>query len=204
MAGFDWVIAIIALASVLVGIKRGFIKEALSITSWIVSIWLAITFCHQAGDFIASYVSIPADAFRVSAGFALIFVVALFVFSAISAVVTKFLVKSPIRAADRALGVIFGAIRAGAIVVAIMLVARGLGMQNSDWWQNSTYLPRFLPVANYIEPLLPNQLQSSLQDPLDDEASLEQQAIKQALENIQLGDANDSINDIINQRKQVQ
>jgi len=182
MGGFDWVIAAILVVSVIVGIMRGFIKEALSLASWVVALWLGITFCHEAGDFIASYISIPADVFRVSAGFALIFITTLFVFAIITYVITKIFVHGPIKGTDRVLGVAFGAIRAGAIVVAILLVARGMGMENSGWWQNSQYLPRFLPVADYVEPLLPKQLQSKP----GDEESLEQQVIKQAIENIQV------------------
>jgi len=181
MGGFDWVIAAILLVSVVVGVMRGFIKEALSLASWVVALWLGITFCHEAGDFIASYINIPADVFRVSAGFALIFIVTLFVFAIITFVITKLFVHGPIKGTDRVLGIAFGAVRAGAIVVAIILVTRGMGLDNSGWWQNSQYLPRFIPVADYIEPLLPKQLQSKPSE----QDSLEQQVIKQAIENIQ-------------------
>jgi len=136
MGGFDWVIAAILLVSVVVGVMRGFIKEALSLASWVVALWLGITFCHEAGDFIASYINIPADVFRVSAGFALIFIVTLFVFAIITFVITKLFVHGPIKGTDRVLGIAFGAVRAGAIVVAIILVTRGMGLDNSGWWQN--------------------------------------------------------------------
>jgi len=64
MSGFDWIIAAIFLVSILVGIMRGFIKESLSIISWIVAIWLAFTFCAHAGDFLNQYINIPNLKFR--------------------------------------------------------------------------------------------------------------------------------------------
>jgi hypothetical protein len=33
-------------------------------------------------------------------------------------------------------------------------------MENSSWWNNSRYLGHFEPLANYVETLLPANLQS--------------------------------------------
>ena len=164
MMGFDWVILAVFIVSTLVGMMRGFVKEALSITSWIVSIWLAITYSSAAGDFIASYVSIPASIFRTTAGFVLIFVGTLFVFSLANYLISKVLVRGPIKSTDRVLGLGFGALRAAAVVVLILIIARGMGMESSDWWQNSKYLSYFEPTANYVESLLPSQMQSDDQN----------------------------------------
>ncbi len=164
MSGFDWIIAIIFLLSVIVGVMRGFIREALSIASWILAFWLANTFCAQAGDYIAQYIDIPAQAFRVSVGFTVIFVGTLFLFSIVSYIISKLVVKGAIKGTDRVLGIFFGLIRGVAIVVIVLLVARGMGMDNSDWWENSSYLSYFESTANYIEQLLPEQLQSTVDE----------------------------------------
>jgi len=161
MGGFDLIIAAIFLISIIVGVMRGFIREALSIVSWIMAIWLGITFCDPAGDFIAQYFSIPADQFRTAAGFALVFISTLFAFSLLSYLISKLLVKGAVKGTDRVLGIGFGLARGGAIVVALFLVARGMGMENSDWWQNSKYLGYFEPAANYVETMLPDGLQSA-------------------------------------------
>lgn len=160
MSGFDWIIAVIFLLSILVGILRGFIREALSIASWVMAIWLSVTFCAQAGDFIGQYISIPMAAFRVSVGFAVVFIGTLFLFSIISYIVSKLLVKKAVKGTDRVLGVLFGAMRAAAIVVLLVLGARGLDMDNSDWWNKSNYLGYFVPIANYVEQYLPKSFQS--------------------------------------------
>ena len=180
MSGFDLIIAGIFLVSVLVGIMRGFIKEALSVTSWIVAIWLGSTFCHEAGDFIAQYFNIPNITFRVWAGFTLIFVSTLFLFAFISYVITKLLVRGPIKSTDRVLGIASGAARAGLIVAALLMVVRGFGMEESDWWQNSKYLPIFLPIADYIEPMIFEQLPDSI----DEESPIPEQVIKSAINNL--------------------
>lgn len=161
MSGFDWVIAVVFLLSIVIGILRGFIREALSVTSWILAIWLALTFSTTVGDYIGQYINIPAQAFRTSVGFGAVFVGTLFFFSIVSYIVSKLLVKGPIKGTDRILGIFFGAARAAGIIVVIILLARGLGMNDSDWWKNSKYLSVFEPAANYFEQLLPAQLQST-------------------------------------------
>jgi len=160
MGGFDWIIAAIFLVSILVGVFRGFVKEALSLTSWIVSIWLAFTFCAEAGEFINQYIHIPTPKFREWAGFALVFIASLFLFAVISFAITKLFVRGPIKGVDRVLGVGFGAVRAAAIIVALLVVARGFGMETSDWWKNSQYLAKFEPFMNYVEGLFPEKWQS--------------------------------------------
>lgn len=165
MTGIDLVIVIVFVVSVLIGVMRGFIREALSIVSWILAIWLALTFCTQAGDFIGQYFSIPAEGFRTGAGFAVVFISTLFLFSIVSFLITKLLVKGAIKGTDRILGIGFGVLRAGAIVVAVILVLRGMGMENNEWWQNSKSIAYLEPAANYVEQLLPEQLQSSPKEP---------------------------------------
>lgn len=181
MSGFDWIIAAIFLISILVGIMRGFIKEVLSLTSWVLAFWLGNRYCHEAGEFLSGFIDIPADAFRVAAGFGVVFVSTLFLFAIISYIITKIFVRGAIKGTDRVLGIASGAVRAGAIVVAVLLVTRGLGMDNSQWWGQSQLLPHFLPAANYVEPLLPKKLQANNDN---EEESLETKVIKRALKNI--------------------
>jgi len=171
MGGFDLVIAAVFLISILIGIMRGFIREALSIASWIFAVWLAVTFCEAAGDFISQFISIPAEGFRTAAGFALVFIGTLFLFSVISYFLTKLLSKGAVKGADRVLGAGFGVVRGIAIMVIIFLAGRGMGMENNDWWQNSKYIGQFQTTADYVEKMLPSQLRSSAEatsdSPLD-------------------------------------
>lgn len=180
MSGFDIVIAGIFVISMVVGIMRGLIKEALSIISWIGAIWLAITFKVTAGDWFAQFVNIPNATFRSWLGFALVFVVTLFTFAVVNYLITKLLVRGPIKATDRLLGVLFGGVRAGLIVVALIIVVRGLGMSDADWWNESTLNMYFVPAADIIEPLVFEQLPDSV----NDESSIQRRALDKAVEQL--------------------
>ena len=161
MSGFDWVIIAIFVLSILIGIFRGFIREALSLASWILAFWLALTFCVPAGDYINQFVSIPAEAFRMAAGFAAVFIITLFVFSIVSFLINKLIANKAIKGADRFLGSIFGAIRAVAVIIIIIIFFRGLGLDNNNWWKHSNLIGYFVPAADYFEQLLPQSLRSS-------------------------------------------
>lgn len=181
MGGFDWVIGAIVLVSILVGILRGFIKESLSLITWILAVWLGITFCVEAGEFISQFINIPNPKFRMSAGFALIFIGTLFAGAIIGFIITKLFVRGPLKGIDRVLGIGFGALRGGAIVVALLVVARAAGQENSDWWQNSSLVAKFRPFVAYAEELLPESWQTEI----DAEKSPQDRVVDQILNNEQ-------------------
>ena len=136
MGGFDWIIALVFVVSVVVGMWRGFVKEALSLASWIMAFWLAIAFCHEAGDLLGQYVNIPTETFRVWAGFALVFVSTLFAFAMLSMFLTKVFLHGPVKSLDRILGIGFGGLRAAAVIVLLMWVVRASRMPNRSCYRS--------------------------------------------------------------------
>lgn len=184
MAGFDWVIAAVILVSIIISVFRGFIKEALSLISWLLAIWLGITFCVDVGDLIHQYIEIPTPKFREWAGFAAIFIGTLFLFSLLSYLVSKFLVKGPVKGVDRALGVGFGFLRGVAVVVALLMVVRALGMENSQWWQNSKHITHFEPIMNVVEKMLPNSLQRDSEQADGLEKKVQQKIIENIIDSV--------------------
>jgi len=183
MSGFDWIIAAVFLVSILVGIFRGFIKEFLSIVSWIAAIWLAITFCVEGGEFLAQYIDIPNLKFRTWAGFALIFISTLFLFAIISYIIAKVFVNGAVKGTDRLLGVGFGALRAAAIIVAFVLVGKGLGMESNGWWTSSNLISHFEPIAAYVDELLPEEWRTESVLDQKEGGSVQGELIKGAINN---------------------
>jgi membrane protein required for colicin V production len=177
MGGFDWIIAAILLVSILVGVMRGFIKESLSLISWILAVWLATTFSVEAGEFINQFIHIPNPKFRMTAGFALIFIGTLFAFAVISYVVIKIFVRGPIKGVDRVLGIGFGALRGAAIIVALLIFTRAAGFESSDWWANSVHIAKFEPLMEYAESLMPDDWRTELES----EQSLQERAVDKVI-----------------------
>lgn len=156
MTGLDFAIIAVILISVLIGTVRGLIRESLSIVSWLAAIWLALAFCGRAGRWFESW--LENEALQVGAGFTVIFVVSLLIFSGLSYLVYKLIAVKAIKGTDRILGAVFGLARAALLIGAFLLVARGLDVNAETWWQNSLLVDVFEPVADLLNELLPSAL----------------------------------------------
>lgn len=181
MAGFDIIVIGVFIISIFIGIMRGLIKESLSITGWVVSSWLARNYATEAGQFFSQFMNIPNPTFRIWVGFALVFVISLFVFALINFIITKLLVRGPIKGTDRFLGIFFGALRAWLIILAILVLVKGLGFSDTEWWSKSKFVPFFEPSVIFVESTLfkedPNQEET-------ENKSLQDQVIDKAVENL--------------------
>ena len=112
----DYAIIAVLLISASLSLIRGFTKEVLSITGWIVSGYAAIFFGPSVKPLLASYVKID---WVVNGGaMLLVFLVTLIVFSVGGAFIAKSMKASPLGPLDRTLGIIFGALR-GVFIVCI-------------------------------------------------------------------------------------
>ena len=110
----DYVIIAVLLISASLSLIRGFTKEVLSITGWVVSGYAAIFFGPSVKPLLAGYVKID---WAVNGGaMLLVFLVTLIVFSIGGAFVAKSMKASPLGPLDRTLGIIFGALRGVFIV----------------------------------------------------------------------------------------
>ncbi|MDD3762215.1 MAG: CvpA family protein [Nevskiales bacterium] len=155
MTWVDYSILFLFALSVLVGIWRGFTREILSLLTWVVAFIAAALAGSYAAARLSAYIADAA--LREAAGCAIVFLGALFV----GAVLTHFLVvavrDSRFSPADRTLGGGLGLIRAVIIVSLFVLVAGQVGAQNDRWWQESVLVPRFAPLANGFENIIPQR-----------------------------------------------
>ncbi|CAI8767441.1 CvpA family protein [Pseudomonas soli] len=143
----DWaIIAIIAISS-LISLKRGFVKEALSLLIWIVAGAVAWMFGGSLAQYLESYIQMPSA--RVIAGCAILFVATLLVGAMLNFLIGELIRVTGLSGTDRFLGMAFGAARGGLlVVVAVGLLSLG-PVQQDPWWQESRLIPQFLLVADW-------------------------------------------------------
>lgn len=125
MALLDLVFVTILVVSALIGVSRGFVKEALSLLAWVVSFYLAWQFTDAVlADasvlmaYLKSHVGVPA--FRTAIVFTGLFIGSMLVFSLINYVIDKLVGVTPLAALNKLLGMGFGLLR-GAFIVAIIV-----------------------------------------------------------------------------------
>ena len=156
MNGFDLTILGVVLVFAIIGIVRGFIKEVLSLTSWILSFWVAFTFAQSTSYVFNSYIDAPL--LRLVAAFATLFICTLLLLSIISYLLHKLLSVSGIKGTDRALGGIFGAVKGLVLIAALMLFARETVLPEEEWWRSSILAGHFQPLVLVIRDLLPIEM----------------------------------------------
>jgi membrane protein required for colicin V production len=164
MSWVDYCILFVFVASVLIGIWRGFTREILSLLTWIAAFVVAWLFSGVAATRLEAYIGDPA--LRDAAAAALVFFAALFV----GAVLSNFLVvavrDSRFSPADRTLGGGLGLIRGAIVVSLFVLIAGRMGADQRQWWRESALVAGFTPLARGFETVIPERWLSMLKPAL--------------------------------------
>lgn len=148
----DWaIIAIIAISS-LISLSRGFVKEALSLLTWIIAGIVAWMFGGALSQHLGEFIETPSA--RVIAACALLFIVTLLVGALVNYLIGELIRVTGLSGTDRFLGMVFGAARGGLLVVVLVGLLSLAPVQQDPWWQQSTLLPHFLMVADWSKNLI--------------------------------------------------
>lgn len=152
----DFLIIGIVAVSLGVGMFRGFVREVLSLSSWVGAIWVSYTYVMDVAVLLTPYIEQPP--LRVVAAFAGLFVFALIVFSLLGYLIYRLIAVAGISGIDRSLGLLFGIAR-GCIIVSIMImVATFMDFNSQPWWKGSLLVNYFDPVTDMIRSLLPEEV----------------------------------------------
>ena len=153
MNWFDLSIIGVVVVFAVVGVVRGFIKEILSLTSWVLAFWAAFTFADPISAVFEPYIDTPV--LRIIASFAALFISTLLLLTIISYFIHKLLSVSGIKGTDRVLGGMFGALKGLVIISALMLFAHETVLPQEDWWRASLLAEYFQPLVSVVKELLP-------------------------------------------------
>ena len=148
----DWaIIAIIAISS-LISLKRGFVKEALSLVTWIIAGVVAWMFGGALSQHLTDFIEMPSA--RVIAGCAILFVATLLVGALVNFLISELVRVTGLSGTDRFLGMVFGGARGALLVVVLTGLLSLAPVQKDPWWQQSSLLPHFLMVADWSKNLI--------------------------------------------------
>lgn len=147
LTAFDWAIVVVLALSTLMSLRRGFVKEALSLGAWVAAFIVARQF-HESMD--ALLVNQINDVLvRSVAAFAALFVGTLLVGAAVSFLLGALINATGLSSTDRVLGMVFGFAR-GALIVTVVIGLLGLTpLANDAWYTNAQLVPHFETVADW-------------------------------------------------------
>lgn len=146
----DWTIVAILVISSLISIKRGFVKEAISLVIWAVAFFVAVGFHEQLAVLLSQWVSSVSIRYLLS--YALLFVATLIVGAMINHLIAELVRLTGLSSTDRLLGTVFGLARGLVIVMAILILAPMVVPVEQDlWWQQSTLIPQLLLMEQWCK-----------------------------------------------------
>lgn len=154
MNWFDIAIIVTMALSILVGLWRGFIGEVLALACWILAFWVAWMFGPSLADRFSASISVPSV--RVLLAYALCFVAVLIAGAIVTYLMRKLVSGSGLSGTDRLLGMVFGLLRGGALVVLVVLLMKFTPVVHDDWWSQSRMLPTFDRGARWVTTFLPD------------------------------------------------
>ncbi|HIM98512.1 MAG TPA: CvpA family protein [Gammaproteobacteria bacterium] len=157
-----WVDAVVLAALVLslgLGIFRGIVREILSLSSWIISIWLAYVY----GDDLAIVVVPWVESERLSGliGYVVVFVTVLVLLSLVGALLLKLFRIAGLSGTSRLLGGLFGFLRGLVIVTVLLFSAEWTPATSQAWFRDSQIVPYFDVPLTWFKSRVVNQLNTA-------------------------------------------
>lgn len=146
--------------SVLVGIWRGLVFELMSLIGWVVAYVAAQMFAPQAAALLPMVA--PGSTMQHVAGFALVFLGVLVVWSLLARLVRFVVHATPLTALDRLLGAGFGLLRGGVVLLVVATVVAVTPAAHSAAWQGSLGAAWLAKALQGIKPALPAELAQRL------------------------------------------
>ena len=131
------ILAVIAISSAF-GVWRGFIKETLSLLSWIAALLVSRVYTESLAGLLESLIDNPSV--RYVTAFSVLFVLIIMLGTALNHFMSKLLVVTGLKTLDRLLGAVFGVAR-GTVIVLVVLFILNVFVSESEWWQQSTLIP---------------------------------------------------------------
>ncbi len=160
MSWVDLNIIVIIVISALISLVRGFVKESISLASWLFAGFIALTYFVPLADLLEPYIESPT--IRTGSSFAILFVSSLIVGAIINFMASQLVSQTGLSGTDKSLGVVFGTARGFLIVIILVLLAGLTPMPSEPWWQESTMIEYFTSMANWIKDILPEDIAGKL------------------------------------------
>jgi membrane protein required for colicin V production len=157
----DYFTLVVLLVSALVGISRGLFREVLALASWFIASWVAY---HYADYLSTEWLSTfhLEELLSLGVSFLILFVLTLIACGLLGGVVQKIILSAGLSLTDRFLGLVFGVVRGGLIIVVLATLAALTPVTQSVTWQKAITRPAIDMATSLIKSWLPTDWANQL------------------------------------------
>ena len=160
MSWIDAAFAVIILVSAFIGLLRGFVREVFSLTTWVLAIWAGLQ--HASSLAARLPAAIDDSTLRLGIAFVAIFILVLILGGILGVLATRLIRGIGLRGTDGALGLLFGVLRGGVIVIVLVFLATLTAFTEEPWWQESLTVPYAEAGLRQILERLPESVRDQL------------------------------------------
>ncbi|TAN83566.1 MAG: CvpA family protein [Gallionella sp.] len=133
MTGFDFAVIAIVLVSLLLGLWRGLVYEVLSLLGWPIAFVLSRLFAND----VAPFVPMEQETLRITVAYVLVFIAALIAWSVLVWLFSKLAKAIGLGWLDRVLGGLFGILRGGLVILAVVWLAGLTDIPKQPFWRTA-------------------------------------------------------------------
>ncbi|MEP6883339.1 MAG: CvpA family protein [Gammaproteobacteria bacterium] len=135
MTAADAFIVLVLLGSTIIGLLRGFVREAVSVVFWVLAIWTAWKFGPVIEPHLGGLLADPKVAPWV--GRLVILLLVLLVGWVVGMLLSYFTRSLGLGVMDRVMGLLFGVLRGVVLVGLIVIGGELLHLNHEEWWSRS-------------------------------------------------------------------
>lgn len=161
MIWVDYAILAAVALSAIIGLFRGFFREALGLATWLLAFWLAYRLAEIGGGMLSGWISVPSV--RLAIAFGTVFILVLIVGAVINYLIGKLIAGTGFAGTDRALGGVFGVLRGAAVLVLLVLLAGLTPVPRDGWWRQSLFIGHLEAGAIWVRGRLPADLAAAIE-----------------------------------------
>jgi membrane protein required for colicin V production len=153
MNWLDIVFVFVVVVSVIMGLMRGFAREALSLLVWILAFLLAA----RVGPWLGGHLSflIHSLTWRLAVGEAIVFLVIVITGTIAVSFLGAAIHKSPLGFMDHLLGAVFGLARGILVLCLLVWLGQFAHLDQASGWRHSRFVPWVQPLTLWMERRLP-------------------------------------------------
>jgi membrane protein required for colicin V production len=153
VTSFDYAVIAIIVLSAVVGWWRGFMYELFSLIGWLAAYIVASTFSAQMMPYVP--IEVGADNIRSAVAFAALFVVTLIVGALFAWLLARLAKFAGLSGMDGKFGAIFGTLRGGLVVIALVWLGGLTELPQQSFWRNAMSSKPLQQAALYTKDYMP-------------------------------------------------
>ncbi|MDP3702753.1 MAG: CvpA family protein [Hylemonella sp.] len=153
MAALDWIFIVALLASIGLGVWRGFVYEVMSVLNWLLAFVLAQWLGADVGRHLP--IDTSSEALVQVIGFVLVFVTSVFIGGLVVWGIPKLIEQAGLRPVDRVLGGVFGLLRGFILLLVAAVLVLMSPLKNQGWWREARAAQASVDALKVLKPVLP-------------------------------------------------